>query len=65
MEPFNDHFSKQADIYAQSWSAYNGYTQQHNENPLNVLIPRLTELWKEDEVREVVWPLHLKCAYVH
>lgn len=48
--------------YVMSWSSTTNYISKHNESPLPLLLPKLNLLWKDDEVKEVVWQLHLKCA---
>jgi ubiquinone/menaquinone biosynthesis C-methylase UbiE len=48
--------------YLRSWSSYNRYLAKHNADPLEVLMPKLKPLWAENEIKEVVWPLHLKCT---
>lgn len=48
--------------YIKSWSAYNNYVTQHATDPLDKLIPELNNLWNDTELKQIVWPLHLKCA---
>lgn len=48
--------------YVKSWSAYTAYVTKHSTDPLQVLLPKLQALWTEGESKEIVWPLHLKCA---
>lgn len=51
--------------YLRSWSSYNRYLAQHGTDPLEVLLPKLQPLWPDNEIKEVVWPLHLKCTVLH
>lgn len=51
--------------YVKSWSAYNAYVTKHNTDPLQVLLPRLTTLWTEGEIKKITWPLHLKCTVLN
>ena len=48
--------------YIKSWSSYNNYVAKHNNDPITMLLPELKPLWKADEVKQVAWRLHLKCA---
>ena len=48
--------------YVMSWSAYNNYVAKHNTDPLQILMPKLNPLWNENDIRHVVWPLHIKCT---
>lgn len=48
--------------YVMSWSSSTNYVSKHNTSPLEMLLPKLNQLWSDNEVKEVVWPLHLKCA---
>ncbi len=48
--------------YIKSWSSYNNYIVKHNNDPISMLLPELKPLWKVDEVKQVTWRLHLKCA---
>ena len=48
--------------YVKSWSSYNNYLAKHNTDPLEFLLPKLASLWNDNEVKPVVWKLHLKCA---
>ncbi len=51
--------------YLRSWSAYNKYIGKHSTDPIEeTLIGKLSALWPEQEVKEITWPLHLKCARV-
>lgn len=51
--------------YLRSWSSYNKYIEQHSADPINeVLLSKLAPLWPEGDVKEITWPLHLKCARV-
>lgn len=51
--------------YIMSWSSTTNYITKHHSSPLSALIPRLNPLWGENETKQVVWPLHLKCARVN
>lgn len=51
--------------YLRSWSSYNRYLAQHGTDPLQVLMPKLKPFWADNEIREVIWPLHLKCSVLH
>ncbi len=48
--------------YVKSWSSYNNYVAKHNSDPIEFLLPKLNVFWNEEETKEVVWKLHLKCA---
>ena len=48
--------------YIQSWSAYNNYVAAQGTDPLELLLPELQILWPGDDIKPVVWNLHLKCA---
>lgn len=48
--------------YVKSWSSYTNYVTKHKTDPLQVIADNLNMLWNDTETREVVWPLHLKCA---
>jgi len=48
--------------YVKSWSSYNNYVAKNQKDPIEQLLPKLDALWPETEVKEVVWPLHLKCT---
>jgi ubiquinone/menaquinone biosynthesis C-methylase UbiE len=48
--------------YIKSWSAYNRYVATNNADPLQFLLPKLSSLWSSDEIKPIVWKLHLKCA---
>ncbi len=48
--------------YVMSWSSYTNYAAKHKSDPIGILLPKLNSLWNEGEVKEVMWPLHLKCA---
>ncbi|MBL7777000.1 MAG: class I SAM-dependent methyltransferase [Chitinophagales bacterium] len=59
----NINWSKQQWLaYVCSWSAYTRHRQQTGADALQVLLPRLNELWDNTEVKSVRWPLHLLCA---
>lgn len=52
--------------YLRSWSSYNKYIEQHATDPITtVLLDKLTQLWPAGEVKEITWPLHLKCARIN
>lgn len=51
--------------YVRSWSSYDNYSRIRNEDPLKFLMPQLNLLWNDDERREVIWQLHLKCAVIN
>ncbi|HWB63639.1 MAG TPA: class I SAM-dependent methyltransferase [Chitinophagales bacterium] len=48
--------------YIRSWSSYNSYVAKQQSDPLELLLPKLDKLWRDDEVRPIKWQLHLKCA---
>ena len=48
--------------YIKSWSSYNKYVVVHSADPLVFLLPKLTALWAKDEIKQINWKLHLKCA---
>lgn len=48
--------------YVKSWSSYNNYMAKHNSDPIEFLLPKLNPLWNDDEIKTVIWQLHLKCA---
>jgi ubiquinone/menaquinone biosynthesis C-methylase UbiE len=50
--------------YVRSWSSYNKYISKHNDDAISYLLPALNKLWNDEEVKSVIWPLHLKCARV-
>jgi len=51
--------------YLRSWSSYNNYIAKHNSDPIEILLPKLNPLWNDTEIREVKWPLHLKCSVLN
>ena len=51
--------------YVQSWSAYNNYVAKHKVDPLEVLLPKLNIIWNDTDIKEVTWPLHVKCAFLN
>lgn len=51
--------------YIISWSATQQYINKTKENPLDILLPKLDRLWKDDDYKTVIWPLHLLCGAVH
>lgn len=51
--------------YIKSWSAYNKYIAKHTDDPIDRLLPELDSLWQAGETKEIVWPLHLKCAILN
>ncbi len=51
--------------YVMSWSSYTNYVAKHNADPIDFLLPKLKSLWNDDEIKEVIWPLHLKCAQLN
>ncbi len=48
--------------YIRSWSSYNNYVAKHNADPVEFLLPELNQFWRDGEVKQVIWKLHLKCA---
>lgn len=48
--------------YLRSWSSYNNYVAKNSTDPIDTLLPELNKLWNDTEIKEVVWPLHLKCT---
>ncbi len=48
--------------YVQSWSSYANYITKHSTDPLQILAPKLNPLWPDNDIKEVTWKLHLKCA---
>lgn len=52
--------------YVMSWSAYNNYTAKNPAEPIQqVLLPKLSILWNDTEVKPVTWQLHLKCTVLN
>lgn len=51
--------------YVMSWSSTTNYITKNNTSPLPALLPKLNPLWGDDEIKQVVWPLHLKCALLN
>jgi len=48
--------------YIKSWSSYNRYVATHQTDPLLHLLDKLGGLWKDDELKQIKWKLHLKCT---
>lgn len=51
--------------YMSSWSAYVNCKKATGKEPLDQIADELKLLWKEDEVKQVKWPLHIKCARIN
>ena len=48
--------------YVKSWSSYNNYLAAHKKDAIDELLPKLDALWNGNEIKQVKWKLHLKCA---
>lgn len=47
--------------YFSTWSAVSAYKRMHDDDPIVALTARLLPLWgREQETREIVWPITLK-----
>lgn len=54
---------RRADLLAQlsTWSSVNRYRADRGADPLELLRPRLAEVWSDpEEVRRLSWPIHLR-----
>lgn len=51
--------------YVKSWSAYNNYITERQSDPIEILLPKLDLLWNDSKVKQIAWPLHLKCAVLN
>jgi ubiquinone/menaquinone biosynthesis C-methylase UbiE len=50
--------------YLRTWSAVKNYQAQHHTDPVHLLEHQLKTLWQPDEVKEIVWALHIRCGRV-
>jgi ubiquinone/menaquinone biosynthesis C-methylase UbiE len=48
--------------WAKTWSAYSKYVEKNHTDPLEVLMPRLNTLWRDEETKQMSRKVHLKCA---
>jgi ubiquinone/menaquinone biosynthesis C-methylase UbiE len=50
--------------YLNTWSALQKFVSANNFNPVAGLVEKIKENWPPEEVRPVIFPIHLKMAYV-
>lgn len=51
--------------YLSTWSSVQAYIKAHGTNPLQVLMPQLTDAWGAPELLHTVrWPLYIKAGFV-
>ena len=50
--------------YISSWSAIQKYSKVNGHSPVPVIEKQIKELWPEGEVKEVVFPIHLKLGKI-
>ncbi|HAS46943.1 MAG TPA: SAM-dependent methyltransferase [Microscillaceae bacterium] len=51
--------------YLKTWSSVQKYLVQHNRNPVDLLVPELSDAWGEtSKMRTITWDVYLKFAKV-
>ena len=50
--------------YLNTWSAVKHYIKQNDENPINKLEIELKEHWKENEIKDVKFPILLRIGKI-
>jgi len=51
--------------YLNTWSALQKFIATNNYNPVAELIERIKQHWPDSEMRKIIFPIHLKLAYVN
>lgn len=51
--------------YFNTWSALQKFIAVNNYNPIPALIKEIAQNWPATETRKIIFPIHLKMAYVH
>jgi SAM-dependent methyltransferase len=56
---------RQLDTYLRSWSAVDSFRRERGEDPVSPLIRRIATNWgREDQTREITWPLNIRVGRV-
>lgn len=51
--------------YINTWSAIKKFIAANNFNPVDALMEKIKTKWNLDEIRRIVFPIHLMAGYVH
>jgi len=51
--------------YLSTWSAVKHYVGQHGNNPVDLLKIKLQAVWREDEIKEVCFPILIRLGRIH
>lgn len=51
--------------YLNTWSALQKFIKQNNDSPVPALMNEIKLNWPGNETRKIIFPIHLKMAYVH
>jgi ubiquinone/menaquinone biosynthesis C-methylase UbiE len=51
--------------YFNTWSALQKFIKENNYNPVPDLMKEIKLNWPDSEYRNIIFPIHLKLAYVH
>jgi SAM-dependent methyltransferase len=51
--------------YFNTWSALQKFIKENNYNPVPALMKEIKQHWPASEVRKIIFPIHLKMAYVN
>jgi SAM-dependent methyltransferase len=49
--------------YLHTWSATQRYRQTNNRNPIELISDSLTSAWGAQELRTILWPIHIRAGY--
>lgn len=51
--------------YLSSWSATQNYIHKHGTDPVEPFMKNLEQIWRQDEVKAVVFPVFMKLGRIH
>ncbi len=54
----------QLEGYLRTWSGVKHYTAKDNKDPLTLVAGELRSAWGNEELKDVIWPVHMRAGYV-